>query len=738
MEKKKWLVVLLAVLMQFAFLPGSVRAVEVAAPAGEKPSFVVSGTVKTPASEVSGTGEMISQEKALTIFCEAFPDITRGKKLTAELQEGSMDNQIWHIRSGERNPSFSNGFEIDGQVDARSGEITGMNYNPDPAFYKNKKVNLTREQAYEAANKFLRNFQPDKAGMLRLQDAVVRTAFPDSNMNLYYNFTWQRVVNGVVIDWDSINIGVDAYTGMVAHYHCNWHKIEPANTGQLLPHQEIEQVLKDNIELVPYYTYERNQMGETSGKIIPVYRLNIDAVAIDARTGKFLDQQGQVKKDDELKLYDRELVPVVGGSAINEPSWTDKMVNPETGRKAAQDFFKSLGYEGEIRRSGGGSGSGPGYKDEYWSYSPQGESSSRLRVEVNAFTGQVASFREETTVETSGTAELSYNQALDIAREAIKRYDSDKVNSVILSRNMHYVDERPYYHFRFERILNGIPFSRDGISITLNGKSGQILNYSREWRPVQCDSLSPLIPAQEIKSKVWEKNPLNLSYLFTLDKNYRPTGDSIPVYRIPYVQINAVTGELVNPWEQIKTGAVKQAWSQHWAAPFLSLLQENSLIPDKDFKAEDIMSRRSILKVLVAATNPRVRFGDELNAEVKLSDINNNDPDWPIFKLAVNRGIIPGEGKFNPEGSMSREELAVWLINALGYQDIAQMSNRIETPVKDNVRISPDKLNYAGLAYGMGLMSPDQSGYWRPQENITWAQMAVIATRLVPRAPERP
>jgi len=733
-EKRKWLVVLLAVLMQVTFLPGLARAEPIAVPVGTPPAWT--GTITGTGSEavISGSDEIISQEKALAIFGEAFPDITRGKKLTAELQEDGNDNPMWLIRSNERSWLFGNGIEISGNVDARSGDICGMNYRPDPAFYKDKKISLTREQAYEAANKFLLKFQPHKYGMLKLSEEEVRLAYPETPMNLYYNFNWKRVVNGTTVDWDSINVGVDAYTGIVTRYYCNWHKIETADQGQLLSRQKIEQILADNLELVPYYTYERNQ-GQTSGKIIPVYKVDIDAAAIDARTGKFVDSWGKVKQNDELGIYDGDVKPVLGGPAINEPAWTDTMVDPEIARKAAEEFFKSMGYEGKIRKNGGGSSSGPGFKDEHWSYAPVDEGNNRLRVEVNAFTGQVVGFREE-SVEISGTADLSYSQALVKAREAINKYDPDKVGAVILNRNEHWIDERPYYHFRFQRLLNGIPFERDGITVGVDGKSGKIMDYSREWRPVQCPGLSQLIPPEELKSQVLEKNPLQLSYMFTMDEHYQPTGESLHVYRIPQVQLNALTGEPVNSWEKIITATTKPAWSQHWAAPGLSLLKENGLIANQDFNAEDTISRRDILKVLVIATNPWVRYGEEQPVEIKLSDIGSNDSDLAFFKLAVKRGIIPGEGKFNPQSSMSREELAVWLINSLGYQEIALMSNHIETPVKDKARISPDKQNYVGLAYGLGLMNPDQNGYWYPQQNVNWAQMAVIAGHLAYRVSE--
>jgi len=82
---------------------------------------------------------------------------------------------------------------------------------------------------------------------------------------------------------------------------------------------------------------------------------------------------------------------------------------------------------------------------------------------------------------------------------------------------------------------------------------------------------------------------------------------------------------------------------------------------------------------------------------------------------------------------MSREDLAVWLVNSLGYQEVAAIKNRIDTPFKDADQIAPDKANYVGVVEGLRLLRVDASQCFHPQDAIKWAEMANVATCLATR-----
>ncbi|MEN6461713.1 MAG: YcdB/YcdC domain-containing protein [Syntrophomonas sp.] len=729
MVGRKAIALLLAIIIQVSLLPGICTAAQAVVQTNDTASGAVS----------RNENGLISQNKAIQIFCAAFPDITRDKDLLAEYEEQGYSQQPgWQIYD-EKNGQRYDQRLINGFVNAKSGKILNMDYNPQSEFYLDKQISLTREQAQQIAKQFLVKMIPDKAGTLKLKTDDPLYSLYDRNIRLYYNFTWQREVNGMPVDWDNISIGVDSYTGLVTHYNYSWNEAELPALGELLNREQLQEKLQKNMVLVAYYRYEYDRYGQSNAKIIPVYRLNINSNSVDARSGSFLDYYGRTVSNNNLKAYDQDYMPPANAAAINETPWPTKQVDPEIAKKAAQDFFITMGYKGEIRKSGGGSSSGLGYRDEHWSYNLQdAKLENKLQVNVNAFTGEVVGFHlNNNNNSNDGKANLSYDQALSKAKVAVQKYDPDKIDEIALNRNMYGDDNSSNYNYQFARLVNGIPFNRDRIMITVDGNSGEIIAYSREWRPVQCEALPKLISLDEAKAQIWSQNALTLSYIFPRDNQYKATGESIPVYRLPSVEINACTGKPISITNENNEMSIqKETWDGHWAAPALSLLKTNGLITNKAIQADDAISRRNVLKVLLTATNPRSYYGDEENCELQLTDIPANDEDQGSFKMAINRGIIKNQGKFEPEQSITREELAVWLIKSLGLQKAAAIKNRIDTPVIDSNKISLDKVNYVGLAYGLGLITSDPTGCFQPSKNVTWAEMATIAGRIAPLAME--
>ncbi len=727
MRRRKILAVMLAVAMQLTALPGmataAVDSVEI---------------VNKPIAVSAETTEIISSKQAVEIFCSAFPEITGGRKLVAEF-DNYAGNSVWRIHEtvqGGLRPS--QGQQVSGQIDATSGEVQSMQYIPGKDYYQGKTVSLTREQAQVVAQQFLQKKQPQKYAQLQIRDDMV-TPFPSRNLNLCYIFNWQRLVNGTVIDYDNISVGVNAYTGAVTQYNCSWHELElPAENG-LIPAADMAHMLQAQIDLIPCYTDEQDSSGQRTGRMVPAYRLNINAPLVDARTGRFLDYQGRQQGNTVPRLYEQAFVPVVNAPALDESPESEEYVDPEVAMQAAQDFFGQMGYTDQIRKSGGGGSAGGGIREEHWSYSLQDSAkhNSHLRVEVNAFTGEVIGFSDEDYGGAKIDPVMTYAKAQELALAAIRKYDPDKVDQVAFCQT-NWEDDRGYYHYQFVRLVNGIPFDRDSINITLDGSNGKIVHYLKRWHPVQCEVLPPLQDPQIIKDKLWSAESLKLSYILARDEHYVPIGGSIPAYLIPYTQFNAITGEvLTNAQPPQLTKDEPEPWSHHWAAPALSLLRYNGLF-SQTVRPDEAMTRREILKVLVPATAPQFYQEDGQQIEVVLADIPKDDPDLVIFKLAIQRGIIPPAGEFRPDQPLSREDLAIWLVNSLGLQEIAAIPNRIDTPFRDIGQISANKCNYVGLVYGLGLLTPDSSGDFRPQEKVSWAQMASVAGRLAPRALEQP
>ncbi|MGI6435266.1 MAG: S-layer homology domain-containing protein [Syntrophomonadaceae bacterium] len=74
------------------------------------------------------------------------------------------------------------------------------------------------------------------------------------------------------------------------------------------------------------------------------------------------------------------------------------------------------------------------------------------------------------------------------------------------------------------------------------------------------------------------------------------------------------------------------------------------------------------------------------------------------------------------------------MIKGLDYDNIAQIKNPITTPVKDAAKISPELYNYVGLAYGLGIITPDAQNNFRPLDKVTRAEMAIMTSRILAQA----
>jgi hypothetical protein len=61
------------------------------------------------------------------------------------------------------------------------------------------------------------------------------------------------------------------------------------------------------------------------------------------------------------------------------------------------------------------------------------------------------------------------------------------------------------------------------------------------------------------------------------------------------------------------------------------------------------------------------------------------------------------------------------------------MKQEIEIPFKDANSISGDKKNYVGIVNGLGLMTADESSCFRPQDSVSWAELATVSLRLAPK-----
>lgn len=76
-------------------------------------------------------------------------------------------------------------------------------------------------------------------------------------------------------------------------------------------------------------------------------------------------------------------------------------------------------------------------------------------------------------------------------------------------------------------------------------------------------------------------------------------------------------------------------------------------------------------------------------------------------------------------------------MRALGYEDVAGMPVQIELSIKDADLIDLSLCNHVAIAGGLNLMGGDENGFFRTQDRLTWAELAVVASKVAPRLRNR-
>ncbi|WP_256761046.1 S-layer homology domain-containing protein [Cohnella sp. WQ 127256] len=112
----------------------------------------------------------------------------------------------------------------------------------------------------------------------------------------------------------------------------------------------------------------------------------------------------------------------------------------------------------------------------------------------------------------------------------------------------------------------------------------------------------------------------------------------------------------------------------------------------------------------------------DTTSEVKFSDIAKHWAEASI-KQAVYGGIVKGytDGTFKPNATVTRAEFAVMLMNVLKLQ-----GNGAKLTFTDNAKIGAWAQNAVAQAVQAGIIKGNQDGSFRPNAEVTRAEMAVM------------
>ncbi|MDR3583873.1 MAG: peptidase M4 [Desulfosporosinus sp.] len=258
--------------------------------------------VLTPAeqTEIDKSTQLISQDEAVAAVKRwiSIPDtlVLRGSNLSMDGISG--ESRVWNLNwngsvsKPEEQPQY-----MSARIDAATGELLGFD-QPYMGIRTEKPV-IDRNQSQTIAEDFIKQIQPSHFKEIKLSD----------NNNLMYKgysgngsqgFNYYRVVNGIPYRGNGINITVDSISKKIISYNLSWANLEfPVVSGTLDGKQASTTLLRaEPLKLMYIQIYNPEQADNTANihlvyQPMPVSGSLINSNILDAKTGEFLDGQGQ-------------------------------------------------------------------------------------------------------------------------------------------------------------------------------------------------------------------------------------------------------------------------------------------------------------------------------------------------------------------------------------------------------------------------------------------------------------
>lgn len=302
---------------------------------------------------------------------------------------------------------------------------------------------------------------------------------------------------------------------------------------------------------------------------------------------------------------------------------------------------------------------------------------------------------------------VNYASAHQLAEDFIRNYGGGIIDSVKTPDGESEKDSL-YYYLNFQRYENDIPFSQNYASICVDGKTGYIKSYYKNWdADMEFESPDGIISPQQAGEALMDKVGLKLSY-------QKKAGDSKTVPEIGMVYelnsgstyyIGAKSGECTDyrgNVYKVEELRLPNDISGHYAEDRIKRLIENralSLSGDADsFRPDEYITVAEFSEMMDTVFGRRIAVWARNIKDRKVSDDSNT----------------------------SREAAADIMASAAGFGEAAKLKDIYVTGFEDEADIDADKLGAVAIIKGLGVMSGDENNYFNPKAFLTRADAAIM------------
>ncbi len=171
--------------------------------------------------------------------------------------------------------------------------------------------------------------------------------------------------------------------------------------------------------------------------------------------------------------------------------------------------------------------------------------------------------------------------------------------------------------------------------------------------------------------------------------------------------------------------------SKHWAKESIDYMVGGGLLSGTTgaiFSPDTAITRRTLVIALGRLAGVDVT-GYKSSS---FSDVNTGDPCQPYMEWAYNKGILLGTDNYiNPDGAITREEMAVIMINYVNATGFTLPVTREKVIYTDESNISSNCKEAVAALQQAGIMMGENMNQFNPRINITRGEFCALMYRYI-------
>lgn len=673
---------------------------------------------------------------------------------------------VWQLNWSLNNTTVYTNISM--EIDSSTGKL--LNFIKNESIRNQEQItvaSITLEQARKVAEEFLKKICPDEYSRTKLNESNRETI----NLSMgrpNYSFNYIREVNGIKYSGNYLIVRINGADSSISSYQFRWDYDAGFPAAEnLIDQEKALGLFKDGIEMKLNYIPVRNK---TVRYIAPIgvklsYVPNIEnGLFLDAKSGEFIN-------------YDGEKAAVLEVRDITEEQKSRLLSNKsqysgapgEMGSEAAEAAINGLAKEffgAEYRtvnlnysengalspEEGRKAWSAEVMEDKPEAYETKGN------ISIDSSTGEVLNISRYMYEDWYGKEyerKLTWEQAYDKAVEMLAEYFPHKAGEIkteqVYRENLTQVNGRMLpdrmVSFIFPRMVNGIQYASDSISITVDTKTGEINDMYYRWDKTLSfpgvEGVMDKAEAEKIFFGGYDVKPIYHKYMKKAEDGKYAAG-----YRIVYTlelkdddasrSIDAFTGKFLDSYGTVNTQKIdfSEIIKGHPSEKELSILAFQGIIDTGSFEPDREITYMEIIKLLVNAKGYRP-YNTRNTEELLFKNINKSAESYPYLIEAVRYGILenkPEELKLDTK--VTREQMLELMIKLLGYEKLAKAKDIFVLDYKDLKEIDSGRTGYIAIAKGLGVID-ESAEFFKPKENVKLEEAALTIYKILDSLKEK-